>query len=309
MRSILLFSFIFNLTFIINSCQKEISYDIPPTRQDSIPPSGQDSINLILRIQQPYEWSNSFNYDDRNRLISYGRYTSNFDTTAIIYNNSNKPISVVRYTRDAFAPHYVTPSIFVYNSEKISKIILKRKMAAGTYTQEYLTTIGSNSEIRGYDSLCYNSKNQIVKSFFFEVNSSIPDTTLWEYKEISYMPQNDSLLKRIESFYRDNNNNFPLSYSLTCNTFDNKRNPFYNLVPMYPYLNPSGKTQYWPLPYIYSGSSGSNNFLSLSPNNSLTNSISFNITYTYNSDSLPVTSLIGGNGLETVNYIYKKVKK
>lgn len=295
--------------FSVISCQKEISDDMPPSQIDSTILNQPDSIYLIEHIQQPYEWSTTFKYDSNNRLISYGRF-SLLDYTTIQYNTQNKPISVAHYKKDVITSLSVQPLIFVYNGNKIVKIIRKIKKAIGTFTSDYLTSYSNPVEISGYDSLCYNSKNQIIESYFFERNYAIPDTTLMEYKILTYFPNNDSLLQKIDSYYRDINNNFPLSYSLTCNSYDNKHNPFYNLIPLYPFLNVSGRTTFHTLSYNYTWSAGqASNFLVMSPNNNLSTSISSNLKLTYNSDSLLIRSVIGNDELEGVNYLYIKVKK
>lgn len=296
----------FLTVLIVSSCQKDPSDDGPV---DPDPPgnTGGDSIYLIQRIAQPYNFSTTFKYNAGNRLISYGRYTTNFDTTTITYNSSGKPVGVVHFTPSSFAEHVAQPSVFIYEGNRLQKIITKYPKEKGTYPADYFTSYNNPLEILGYDSLFYDAKNRVIKTMYYQLEFGTPNKELWEYKLLSYLPGKDSLLQKIESYYRDVNGNFPLSYSTEFFAYDTKPNPFYNLVPYYALLQ--SKTRMYILSYYYTGYHGSN-FFTCSPNNCISTSSNFNnINYTYNSDSQPARAVIGNDNLEAVNYVYTKVKK
>lgn len=272
-----------------------------------------DSVFILSRVNDAGGLNLKFDYDTVNkRLFSWSKtYTASYDSTKVFYTPSGKVLSLVRKST-TFTPYNIVPNIYQYDGQnRVIKIYHKKDISTDE-SYSYMTTVSFplGYDVNSFDSINYNNSNQVSSVYRFTRYYDNPTNTyqhsLSLYKQITYLPTNDSLPDKITTYTLNSAGGYDQSI-LNLNTYNNKNNPYYflfknfNLIGCDFYSRITVPTF---LPYYYFG---------YATNSELTSipylCTNLGLTYSYNSDSL-VTQCIKGQDISSwVRFNYEKVKK
>lgn len=286
--------------------------------------TSSDSTFILTGVNNSSGLNLKLTYDEINkRYSSWQEYYNvvNNDSTIIFYGANDKIISVVRKQPSTNSEHRLTPHIFEYTNNLITKIYHKRYIEINQQyqylSQAYLTTVDFSlvyNDIESYDSLTYYPNNRLKSCNNIKVQQvlSLPTYSL-SYNLFSYSSQNDSLLQNIKEYSRlDTTQPFTLTNYDFLN-YSNKTNPYYqgfkNLFPLL-----CSKTNYLTklptLPQYYFSYAPINRYFITNPYLCLNyNTINNKIHYQYNSDSLLSRCYWDNDQTEWVTFNYTKYKK
>lgn len=283
-----------------------------------------DSTFVLTSVNNSSGLNLTLTYDEANkRYSSWQEYYSNAnnDSTIIFYGANNKIISVVRKQPATNSEHRLTPHIFEYTNNLVTKIYHKRYIEINQQyqylSQTYITTVDFTlvyNDIESYDSLSYYPNNKLKSCNNIKTQQvlSLPTHSL-NYNLFSYSSQNDSLLQNIKEYSRlDTTQPFTLTNYDFLN-YNNKINPYYQgFKDIFPLL--CSRTNYLTrlptLPHYYFAYAPINRYFITNPYLCLNyNTTNDKIHYQYNLDSLVNRCYWANDQTEWVTFNYTKFKK
>jgi hypothetical protein len=213
---------------VLFSCKKNPSNGTD-TNPVSPPEIKYDSVNLVRMISHSNGAMISFSYDTlSNRLVSYHKPYSVWDSTEVSYDNAGR-IKALWYRREWQSFYQGHMTILNYSSDgRLMKVFHKSEIYASQLPMIPNYKTDTTKDVSAYDSLVYNSKNQLIASYYI-VTWAPPDRRILSHYTFTYHPYNDSLVHTVKYFEARDSWNYELRLqdSVTFESYDNRPNPFY----------------------------------------------------------------------------------
>jgi hypothetical protein len=263
-----------------------------------------------------------FYYDEVNaRFTSFTHHSStqpsDWDSTIIHYNANAVPVNYLEIYPSVSGGLHCNGNILTFDSHgKVLKKYSKNDIAMSDFTNSYLTDVSDRSAIRLYDSLVYDIYNRVESVHRIFDNPSYSTPYYPSYIKFIYPAASDSLFSKIEFHDRESSlAPFRLRETESFLAFDNQKNPFFEDFRWYGLLTPT-LTQFHIIPDPHS--SFSTFYLTAFPSNCTSlkivdavtpTNIADHLSYTYNSQNLPVSVTSDLSNTNGLTFHYKKYRK
>lgn len=300
---------------VFTGCKKNES------RSDIAPPAVNDSIVKLFSITSLRNGNTRFYYDEQNhryKSFSWHHSTnaSNWDSTIINYNSSGVADSYLTIFPMPNGDYNCNATVLAFDANgKILKKYKKYSIALSQYTPTYTSDVNDRSTIDFYDSIGYDAYNRLAFTYRIYDNPSYSVPYKPSYRKFYYSSTTDTSFNKIEYYDRDMNNNFRLRETLSFISFDVNPNPTRNDFASYGLLQPFittfclHPTEHGTFSSYFLTSFASNcnkiSFVDIVTPTNLTEQLS----YTYNSEGLPLTVVSDSNPANIQSFSYKKYRK